>query len=117
MPYLITSLSHAILSKKIDADKHKLFGNVNDVIAYLSEFKDYELSEEWYSYEDNNFVFSKPDVEEDDEIICRLCKFVGKELDRIEDEREELEALRKKREELLKAMKYVDAKISKHNKK
>ena len=66
-----------LVDRNIIVDKDKLFDrNVTDVIDYLSAYKEYELRQEWRSYESNYFVFSKKGEETEEEIFERLYDIV-----------------------------------------
>ena len=67
----------AITEVKEEIDRENLFDKkVSDVIAYLSQYKDYTLEERWSGYEDNYFVFSIQRPETLDEIATRICNIV-----------------------------------------
>ena len=69
-PYIITE-------DKGEVDKDILFDRkVSDVIAYLSQYKDYTLEERWDGYETNYFVFTIQRPETSDEIIKRIYNIV-----------------------------------------
>ena len=69
-PYTITEVKEEI-------NRENLFDKkVSDVIAYLSQYKDYTLEERWSGYEDNYFVFSIQRPETLDEIATRICNIV-----------------------------------------
>lgn len=62
-----------IIEREIEADAAKLFDcNIEDVITYLSSYKDCKLCEKWSGYEENYFVFIKKDKETEDEVIIRI---------------------------------------------
>ena len=66
-----------ITEVKEEIDRENLFDRkVSDVIAYLSQYKDYTLEERWSGYEDNYFVFTIQKPETFDEIVTRICSMV-----------------------------------------
>lgn len=100
------------VEKEISADEGRLFGkNVSDVIDYLSAYKDCELRQEWYGYEDNYFVFAKKVFETDDEVIDRLHGYVSKEIRSLLRKRDELESLKKKKKEYQDKIRELDRKL------
>ena len=67
-----------LVDRDINADKDKLFDkNVQDVIDYLSSYKDYTFRQRWSGYESNYFVFSKKEEETEEEIFERLYDIVN----------------------------------------
>lgn len=92
-----------IIERKIEADASKLFDcNIEDVITYLSSYKDCKLWEEWSGYEDNYFVFIKKDKETEDEVIIRLRDYVETECKNLSRQRSTKLQIKKKKEELQK---------------
>ena len=66
------------VDRDINADKDKLFDkNVQDVIDYLSSYKDYTFRQRWSGYESNYFVFSKQERETEEEVFERLYDIVN----------------------------------------
>ena len=66
-----------ITEDKGEVDWENLFNRkVSDVIAFLSQYKDYNLEERWSRYEDNYFMFSIERPETSDEIIERIYDIV-----------------------------------------
>ena len=69
-PYTITEV-------KKEVDRENLFDRkVSEVIAFLSQYKDYTLEERWDGYETNYFVFTVQRLETLDEIATRICSIV-----------------------------------------
>ena len=69
-PYTITEIKKVV-------DQENLFDRkVSEVIAFLSQYKDYTLEERWDGYETNYFVFTVQRLETLDEITTRICKTV-----------------------------------------
>ena len=67
-----------LVDRDINADKDKLFDkNVQDVINYLSSYKDYTFRQRWSGYESNYFVFSKKERETEEEVFERLYDIVN----------------------------------------
>ena len=67
-----------LVDRDINADKDKLFDkNVQDVIDYLSSYKDYIFRQRWSGYESNYFVFSKKERETEEEVFERLYDIVN----------------------------------------
>ena len=67
-----------LVDRDINADKDKLFDkNVQDVIDYLSSYKDYTFRQRWSGYESNYFVFSKKEEETEEEVFERLYDIVN----------------------------------------
>ena len=67
-----------LVDRDINADKDKLFDkNVQDVIDYLSSYKDYTFRQRWSGYESNYFVFSKKEKETEEEVFERLYDIVN----------------------------------------
>ena len=67
-----------LVDRDINADKDKLFDkNVQDVIDYLSSYKDYTLRQRWNCYESNYFVFSKKEKETEEEMFERVYDIVN----------------------------------------
>ena len=66
-----------LVDRDINADKDKLFDkNVQDVIDYLSSYKDYTFRQRWSGYESNYFVFSQKE-ETEEEIFERVYDIVN----------------------------------------
>lgn len=62
---------------KKEIDRENLFDRkVSEVIAFLSQYKDYTLEERWDGYETNYFVFTIQRPETLDEIVTRICRMV-----------------------------------------
>lgn len=74
-----------------DVKESKLFDvPVEDAIAYLKTFNGKHILEQrWSGYEDNYFVVSYKDFENDGEYACRITDLVSEELDKINKEDEE----------------------------
>lgn len=67
-----------ITEDKGEVDRDMLFNRkISDVIAFLSQYKDYNLEERWSGYEDNYFIFSIERPETSDEIIERIYNVVS----------------------------------------
>ena len=67
-----------LVDRDINADKDKLFDkNVQDVIDYLSSYKDYTFRQRWSGYESNYFVFNKQERETEEEVFERLYDIVN----------------------------------------
>lgn len=100
-----------LVEKEICADEERLFGNVSDVIDYLSAYKDCKLRQEWSGYEDNYFVFDKKVIETDEEIIDRLHTYVGECVKSLLRKRDEQESLKKKKKEYQDKISELDRKL------
>ena len=86
VPYLV--------DRDISADEDKLFDrNVTDVIDYLSAYKEYELRQEWLSYESSYFVFSKKGEETEEEIFERLYDIVKSKYSNLLTKKSEIASL------------------------
>ena len=69
-PYTITEVKEQV-------DWENLFNRkVSEIIAFLSQYKDYTLEERWDGYETNYFVFTVQRPETLDEIVTRICSLV-----------------------------------------
>ena len=77
----------------------KLFDvSINDAIKYLKTFDgNLILEQRWSGYEDNYFVATKADVENNEEYVYRLSRVIARELNKMRKEEKELA---RKREEL-----------------
>ena len=83
-----------LVDRDIIADKDKLFDkNVQDVINYLSSYKDYTFRQRWSGYESNYFVFSKKEKETEEEIFERLYDVVNSKYSRLLDKKSEIASL------------------------
>ena len=83
-----------LVDRHIRIDKDKLFDrNVTDVIDYLSAYKEYELRQEWLSYENNYFVFSKKGEETEEEIFERLYDIVDGKYSEVLTKKSEIASL------------------------
>ena len=95
-------------------DEGRLFGSIDNTIAYLTELKKegyVEIEQEWYSYEENGFNAVKIREETDEEHLSRLVSKVEKvyrqmekELDEKAIKRKKIAEYEKKIEELKKAL-------------
>lgn len=94
-----------ITEDKGEVDYENLFDRkVSDVIAYLSQYKDYTLEERWDGYETNYFVFTIQRPETSDEIIERIynvvdsdCRTFLEQEDEIADIDEQIRRLKDKK--------------------
>ena len=101
-----------LVDRDINADENKLFDrNVTDVIDYLSSYKDYILRQRWSGYESNHFVFSKKEMETEEEISERLYYIVNNKYSRLLDIKSELEMLNLKKKELQDKIDELDKQI------
>ena len=83
-----------LVDRDINADKDKLFDkNVQDVINYLSSYKDYTFRQRWSGYESNYFVFSKQERETEEEVFERLYDVVNSKYSRLLDKKSEIASL------------------------
>jgi hypothetical protein len=89
---------------QLDTDKDRLYGNLDEAIKYLQEVKEqYEnarLHEHWTGYEDMEMVFEYTRYETDAEYANRL--------EREENERQSVYALRAKKEKREAILKEID---------
>lgn len=76
-----------------DVSEGRLFDvPVEDAITYLKTFNGkHRLEQRWSDYEDNYFVVASDGVENDGEYAYRIARLVSKELDRIDEEAQEIE--------------------------
>ena len=94
-----------ITEDKGEVDRDMLFNRkISDVIAFLSQYKDYNLEERWSGYEDNYFIFSIERPETSDEIIKRIynivdsdCRAFLEQEDEIADIDEQIRRLKDKK--------------------
>ena len=98
-----------ITEDKGEVDKDILFNRkISDVIAFLSQYKDYNLEERWSGYENNYFMFSIERSETSDEIIERIydivdsdCRAFLKQEDEIADIDEQIRRLEYKKNKIV----------------
>ena len=101
-----------LVDRDINADKDKLFDkNVQDVINYLSSYKDYTFRQRWSGYESNYFVFSKKERETEEEVFERLYDVVNSKYSRLLDKKSEIEMLNLKKKELQDKIAELDKQI------
>ena len=101
-----------LVDRDINADKDKLFDkNVQDVIDYLSSYKDYTFRQRWSGYENNYFVFSKQERETEEEVFERLYDVVNSKYSRLLDKKSEIEMLNLKKKELQDKIAELDKQI------
>ena len=101
-----------LVDRNIIVDKDKLFDrNVTDVIDYLSAYKDYELRQEWRSYESNYFVFSKKGKETEEEIFERLYDIVHTKYSNLLTKKHKIASLNMKKKELQDKIDELDKQI------
>ena len=101
-----------LVDRNIIVDKNKLFDrNVTDVIDYLSAYKDYELRQEWRSYESNYFVFSKKGKETEEEIFERLYDIVHTKYSNLLTKKHKIASLNLKKKELQDEIDELDKQI------
>ena len=101
-----------LVDRDINADKDKLFDkNVQDVIDYLSSYKDYTFRQRWSGYEINYFVFSKKERETEEEVFERLYDVVNSKYSRLLDKKSEIEMLNLKKKELQDKIAELDKQI------
>lgn len=66
------------IEERLDVDKDRLYGNLNDAIKYLQEIKkeycgiDIRLDEHWTGYEDMDMTFVYYRDETDEEMSIRI---------------------------------------------
>ena len=83
-----------LVDRDINADKDKLFDkNVQDVIDYLSSYKDYTFRQRWSGYESNYFVFSKQERETEEEVFERLYDIVDGKYSEVLTKKSEIASL------------------------
>ena len=101
-----------LVDRNIIVDKDKLFDrNVTDVIDYLSAYKDYELRQEWLSYESSYFVFSKKGEETEEEIFERLYDIVYTKYSKLLTKKHKIASLNLKKKELQDKIDELDKQI------
>ena len=101
-----------LVDRNIIVDKDKLFDrNVTDVIDYLSAYKDYELRQEWRSYESNYFVFSKKGEETEEEIFERLYDIVHTKYSNLLTKKHKIASLNLQKKELQDKIDELDKQI------
>ena len=100
------------VDRDIIADKDKLFDkNVQDVIDYLSSYKDYTFRQRWSGYESNYFVFSKKEKETEEEMFERVYDIVNNKYSKLLDKKNEIASLNLKKKELLDKIAELDKQI------
>ena len=101
-----------LVDRHIRVDKDKLFDrNVTDVIDYLSAYKDYELRQEWLSYESSYFVFSKKGEETEEEIFERLYDIVYTKYSKLLTKKHKIASLNMQKKELQDKIDELDKQI------
>ena len=101
-----------LVDRNIIVDKDKLFDrNVKDVIDYLSAYKDYELRQEWRSYESSYLVFSKKGKETEEEIFERLYDIVHTKYSNLLTKKHKIASLNMKKKELQDKIDELDKQI------
>ena len=101
-----------LVDRHIRVDKDKLFDrNVADVIDYLSAYKDYELRQEWISYESSYLVFSKKGEETEEEIFERLYDIVYTKYSNLLTKKHKIASLNMKKKELQDKIDELDKQI------
>ena len=101
-----------LVDRDINADKDKLFDkNVQDVIDYLSSYKDYTFRQRWSGYESNYFVFSKKERETEEEVFERLYDIVNNKYSKLLDKKSEIASLNLKKKELQDKIAELDKQI------
>ena len=101
-----------LVDRDINADKDKLFDkNVQDVIDYLSSYKDYTFGQRWSGYESNYFVFSKKEKETEEEMFERVYDIVNNKYSKLLDKKSEIASLNLKKKELLDKIAELDKQI------
>ena len=101
-----------LVDRDINADKDKLFDkNVQDVIDYLSSYKDYTFRQRWSGYESNYFVFSKKEEETEEEIFERLYDIVKTKYSNLLTKKSEIVSLNMKKKALQDKIKELDKQI------
>ena len=101
-----------LVDRNIIVDKDKLFDrNVKDVIDYLSAYKDYELRQEWRSYESSYLVFSKKGKETEEEICERLYDIVHTKYSNLLTKKHKIASLNMKKKELQDKIDELDKQI------
>ena len=101
-----------LVDRDINADKDKLFDkNVQDVIDYLSSYKDYTLRQRWNCYESNYFVFSKKEKETEEEMFERVYDIVNNKYSRLLDKKSEIASLNLKKKALQDKIAELDKQI------
>ena len=101
-----------LVDRDINADKDKLFDkNVQDVINYLSSYKDYTLRQRWNCYESNYFVFSKKEKETEEEIFERLYDIVDGKYSELLTKKSEIASLNLKKKALQDKIAELDKQI------
>lgn len=95
------------VTRRITADTNRLYGTLDDAIAYLQEVKathpNASLSEYWYGYEDMAMVFEWEDIETDQEFDRRQSTL--KMIEEVEREKREEEDRKREYEKKLEALK------------
>ena len=101
-----------LVDRDIIADKDKLFDkNVQDVIDYLSSYKDYTFRQRWSGYESNYFVFSTKEKETEEEMFNRVYDIVNNKYSKLLDKKSEIASLNLKKKELLDKIAELDKQI------
>ena len=100
------------VDRDINADEDKLFGrNVQDVIDYLSSYKDCNLHQLWSGYESNYFVFSRKEKETEEEIFERLYNTLNSKYFSLLTKKTEIKTLKLKKKEMLDKIAEIDKQI------
>ena len=101
-----------LVDRDINADKDKLFDkNVQDVIDYLSSYKDYTFRQRWSGYESNYFVFSKQEMETEEEVFERLYDIVNNKYCEALTKKSDIVSLNMKKKALQDKIKELDKQI------
>lgn len=100
------------VDREINADEDKLFDrNVQDVIDYLSSYKDCKLHQLWSGYESNYFVFSKKEKETEVEILERLYNIVHSKYFKLLTKKVKIKTLNMEKKEMLDKIAEIDKQI------
>lgn len=101
-----------LVDRDINADEDKLFDrNVQDVIDYLSSYKDCKLHQLWSGYESNYFVFSRKEKESEEEIFERLYNTLNSKYFKLLTKKTEIKTLKLKKKEMLDKIAEIDKQI------
>lgn len=96
------------VTRTIEINRNDLFDKkIDDVIDFLLKIKkentdkELKLQEEWSGYEDNYFVFSYEEYEDDEEYDIRIESIEKQEREQLEKKRKD-KLLKEKREQIKK---------------
>lgn len=101
----------------IDVERGDLFGDINDVISFLTKIRDefkngenIEVVEDWSGYEDNYFEIQVTRLETDDECLKRKEK-EDRELLKAREKQDKLRAEKTRKEKIKEQIKQLQKQL------